>query len=160
MEIRSPPGQDLFWWAVPKLHIDNPGRHRRQGGLPPKGFGTSPAVPPGQGRQAHPEPPRAMRNPNIESLNSKQIQSTNLECSKLPRRCFGHLNLDIVSCFGFSFPACLAAGLASVLVRLCVFAEECPLPSPTPSRLPSGAVQGPDAVEGEAAPTAQDLREQ
>jgi hypothetical protein len=32
------------------------GQHRGRGGLPPKGFGTGPAVPPGQGRKAHPEP--------------------------------------------------------------------------------------------------------
>ena len=30
----APTEQDLFWWAVPTLYVDNPGPHRRQGGLP------------------------------------------------------------------------------------------------------------------------------
>jgi hypothetical protein len=58
-------------------------------------------------RKAHVEPPRAGINPNIESLNSKQIQSINLQCSKRPCRCFGHLNFDIVSCFEFRIPLSL-----------------------------------------------------
>jgi hypothetical protein len=57
---------------------------------------------------AHLEPPRAARNPNIETRNSKQIRSINLQCSKLSCWRFGHLNFDVVSCFGFrisNFPS-------------------------------------------------------
>ena len=41
------------------------------------------------------------RQEKSEYRNSKQIQSMNLECSKLSCRCFGHSNFEIASCFGF-----------------------------------------------------------
>ena len=39
------------------------------------------------------------------------------------------------------------------MTRLCAFVEQITLPRPIRSRLPFGAAQGPEPVEGEAAPT-------